>query len=222
MEKSVLAVWTDVTPEGETGFNEWYTHEHVASRVDIPGFLNGFRYRASAGRPKYFAWYETESVQTLNTPEYQNVLENPSPWTRQIMPSFRNTIRCVFKVWHHLGRGHGGYAATFRLSSIPGREAQLLDWLAGTALQEAVKAPGITGAQIWVLDSDATGSPIKETVLRGAPDATVECAVLVEGTDASSLREACRVCLSRASLRQQGAGRDLALGLYRLLYGLGF
>ena len=222
MEKGVLAVWTDVTPEGEAEFNQWYTHEHVASRVDIPGFLNGFRYRASAGRPKYFAWYETESVRTLKTPEYQKVLENPSAWTQEIMPLFRNTIRCVFNVWHHLGRGHGGYATTFRLPLIPERKAQLLDWLAGTALEDVVKKPGITGAQIWVLDSNATGSPIKEAELRGAPDATVACAVLVEGTDASSLREACRVCLSRASLRQQGAGRNLSLGLYRLLYGLGF
>ena len=138
------------------------------------------------------------------------------------MPLFRNTIRCVFNVWHHLGRGHGGYATTFRLPLIPERKAQLLDWLAGTALEDVVKKPGITGAQIWVLDSNATGSPIKEAELRGAPDATVACAVLVEGTDASSLREACRVCLSRASLRQQGAGRNLSLGLYRLLYGLGF
>jgi hypothetical protein len=161
-------------------------------------------------------------VRTLKTPAYQNVLENPSVWTQQIMPSFRNTIRCVFNVWHRFGRGHGGYVATFRLSSIPGRKAQLLDWLSEKALEDLIKAPGITGAQIWVLDVDATGSPIKETELRGTPDATVACAVLVEGTDASSLREACRVCLSRPLLRQQGAGRNVALGIYRLLYGLGF
>ena len=111
---------------------------------------------------------------------------------------------------------------TFRLPLIHGSKAQLLDWLAETAIEDVVKKPGITGAQIWALDIDATGSPIKEAELRGAPDATVACAVLVEGTDASSLREACRACLSRDLLRQQGAGRNLSLGLYRLLYGLGF
>jgi len=222
MKKAVLAVWTDVVPEAEAEFNEWYTREHVASRVDLPGFFNGFRYCAAEGSPKYFAWYETESERTLKTPEYEDVLENPSAWTQRIMPSFRNMIRCVFQIRYSLGRGRGGFAAIFRLPSTPGRDPELTDWLINTAMPSAAKMPGIVGAHLWELDAEATLGPVAEIELRGAPDATVERALLVEGVDASSVQGTCQAWFSLPSLQERGAGPDLAMGLYRFLYGLGF
>jgi hypothetical protein len=51
----------NIPVEIEAEFNDWYTNEHVAERVDLPGFKSAFRFVAADASPKYFAYYETES-----------------------------------------------------------------------------------------------------------------------------------------------------------------
>jgi hypothetical protein len=219
MAGGVLAVWTDVAPRGEAQFNEWYNREHVPERVGVPGFKTGFRYRAAAGQPKYFAWYETRSTRVLASPAYRKVLNNPTDWTRRVMPNFRNTTRLVCRVRAKLGRGHGAVAATIRLMPGEGRSDALDGWLAETALPRAMKMKGIVGAQLWTLDAAATGGPSAESRYRG-PDATVARAVLLEAGDLAAARTACRTLLANAILRKRGAAAGIATGYYRLIYGL--
>ena len=49
-------IWTDIAPEEEAAFNEWYTSEHMPDRVlRVPGFTRGRRFGALSGGPKYLA-----------------------------------------------------------------------------------------------------------------------------------------------------------------------
>ncbi|MGH8056431.1 MAG: hypothetical protein ACREOH_04245, partial [Candidatus Entotheonellia bacterium] len=57
--QGLLAVWMDIPAHVEDDFNRWYNEEHIAERVGIPGFLNGRRYLAIDGAPKYVALYDT-------------------------------------------------------------------------------------------------------------------------------------------------------------------
>ena len=57
--KGMLVTFTEVAPEDELEFNEWYDREHVDERVFMPGFKRARRYLAADGATavKYFATY---------------------------------------------------------------------------------------------------------------------------------------------------------------------
>src|SRR6186713_2598772 len=94
MGEGLLVAWTDVLPEAEQAFNRWYTLEHVPERIGIPGFLRGRRYVAGQReRHRYFTLYETRTIDVLRSPAYVARLNEPSPGTRAMMPSFRNMMR---------------------------------------------------------------------------------------------------------------------------------
>jgi len=54
----LLVVWTDIAPDAEAEFNEWYNSEHIPQLLGVTGFLSGKRYQAIDGKPKYSAIYE--------------------------------------------------------------------------------------------------------------------------------------------------------------------
>ena len=49
----LLMVWTDIAPELDERFNEWYMREHMPDRVlRIPGFRHGRRFVSTSGSPR--------------------------------------------------------------------------------------------------------------------------------------------------------------------------
>ena len=67
----VLLTFTEVPEAREEDFNEWYNREHLDERVGMPGFRRARRYiavegGATDGTPKYFASYETGTVEDLH------------------------------------------------------------------------------------------------------------------------------------------------------------
>ena len=62
----LMMVWTDVPADKEKEFNRWYNEEHLAERLQLPGFLNGARYEAVKGGPRHLAVYELENVAALD------------------------------------------------------------------------------------------------------------------------------------------------------------
>ena len=215
---AVLAVWTDAKVEAEANFNEWYNRQHLNERSDVPGFLSGRRYRAISGRPRYMALYDTTGADILSSAAYRGALDNPTSWTQRIMPSFYNMTRSVLDIQARVGRGYGSIAASFR--PRPGKAATpaLEQWLKETALPLVLEQPGITGAQFLKSNQPSSASGSTEGSLRTEPDASIEWAVFVEGTEPALVRTACQSILPRDCFQEHGAG-TVYRGLYRLLYG---
>ena len=220
MATAVLAFWTDIEPSAEADFNAWYNHQHLAERVGVPGFRTGARYRSVAGRRRYFAFYETDGIATLTSAAYLARLDNPTPWTRRVMPAMRNATRSAFHVRDALGRGRGGIALTLRFAPIGGREEALDGWIRQKALPALLKHPDVLAAQLWQADADASRPATRERALRGESDAVADWALLVEGAEAAAVRAACATELNRARLRGRGAAAGMTVGCYRLLYAL--
>lgn len=210
--EGILAIWTDVLPEHEATFEDWYNRQHLPERRGAPGFLSAARHRAIAGRPRFLAWYRTESPATISAPGYRKLLDNPTPESRAIMPHFRNTIRTVFAVRARAGRGTGGVMATLRLRASPAREAALDRWIENK-LPDLAAAPGMLAAELWLRAEEARPNTI-EAALRG-PDATVERALVLQASHAQAARAALKAIASRDLLRRAGAS-SIDIGLYRL------
>ncbi len=95
---ALLMVFVDIDTEQDADFNDWYNQEHVADLLALPGFLNGARYEAAKGGPRYLACYELESAEAVQTPEYLAFRRSPSAWTQRVAPSGigRNYVRNVY------------------------------------------------------------------------------------------------------------------------------
>jgi hypothetical protein len=132
-----LALWNDIEAAREAEYNLWHTREHVPERVGVPGILSGRRYVArDAERHRYFTLYELEADSVLSSAAYKKVVDNPTPWSRSMRPSFRNFLRYPCKTLISLGQGMGGALAALRCSTAPPRAAieRLFDLETVTAL----------------------------------------------------------------------------------------
>ena len=98
----LLMVWCDVPADKEAEFNRWYTEEHLAERLGVPGFLSAARYEAVKGGPKHLAVYELESPAVMESEAYKKVSNNPTPWTKKTGPQAVATtfIRNIYSMIH--------------------------------------------------------------------------------------------------------------------------
>jgi len=98
----MLAVWSEVPPEHEEEFNEWYNQEHLSERLSVPGVLSAVRYEAVKSGPKYLAVYELEHPSVMQSSEYVTLKNNPTEWSKQMSPNVIGTtyIRNVYEMIH--------------------------------------------------------------------------------------------------------------------------
>ena len=215
--KGVLAFWHDVAPGGDAEFDHWHLREHIPERVAVPGFLRARRYVTLGGPPKYFYFYETESLNTLQSPAYLARLAAPTPLTRQTLPLVRNNKRTACRVVTSLGAGLGGMIAALQFGPRAGHEEALRSWLTGTALPAAAAQPGIVASHL--LEGDAgvsNAAKSDEKKLLEKPDELVRWVLLIEGVDSAGPEAACRELFGSTALTRRGAAEGVIAGTYRL------
>ncbi len=110
-----MTIWCDVAREVRDEFNDWHAHEHMPERLSIPGFRRGSRW-VSADGGSYFILYELESEATLTSTAYLERLNNPTPWSRKMMPHHRNMVRGLCVVESNSGPALGQALLTARFS----------------------------------------------------------------------------------------------------------
>jgi hypothetical protein len=155
----LLAVWTDVAPEAEADFNEWYDKEHVPEIVSIPGVLSGRRYQTLEGGPKYLALYEMADEKVWSSPGFTKVRENPTQWSKKMLPAFRNTQIGVFRRAFAYGDrpGHDAeFVLTVRLNTTPERESEFNEWYNADHLPALCGVDGVYCARRYIA---AEGNP---------------------------------------------------------------
>lgn len=187
--KAAVTIWCDVAPDVREEFDHWHAHEHMPERLSIPGFLRGSRWVGDAG---YFVLYEVKDEATLTSGAYLERLNNPTPWSRKMMPHHRNMVRGLCRVEASSCRALGQALLTVRLSA----RCEL-------DLAELTTRKGLVAAHL-LRNVAHSSAQTAEQKLRGG-DAAPDRVLLVAGYDADAV-----------------AGVDAAgmRGLYRLAYVL--
>ena len=174
----ILAVWNDRDDAVADLYESWYVGQHLPERVNLPGWRFGRRYeRLDNHGPRYFTWYELDSPDACESPEYRARLQNPTPETQRVMRNWRNMSRTVCeRAFHNDARLVGGFVVAARFDNS----------VSGTTLHELVGVAGSPlGSQGW-LSADGglsgTDSAIRtaEQSLRGVDDERIEAALLLE------------------------------------------
>jgi hypothetical protein len=193
--RAAVAMWWDVAPEVRAEWEDWHSTEHMEERLAIPGFLRGSRWVAESGKPSYFVCYEVTDLKAITSGTYLERLNNPSPWSRKMMPQHRNMVRSLCTVRASSGGGLAGMAATIRFSG--GMPALL------------PKRKGLTGAHalesIPAVDTPQTA----EQKIRGG-DAQADQVLVLCGYDVEAVKTAAA----------QFAPPDATVGLYRLAFSM--
>lgn len=219
--KGVLLTFTEVPMAAEEDFNEWYNREHIDERVNMPGFSRARRYCALSGRPKYFASYETSTVEDLAAPDYLARLADQSPWSKRVMARFSYFHRMTCRVSVDMSHGVGGALSLVRFFPAEPVKSALRDWLAEDAMPRLSAMPGLTGATLLENDLDVANAPV---VRQGVADFPVaedqEWALLIDGADAEKAREAAVAIVGPEPLAERGVDGTVEIAHYRFLFGV--
>jgi hypothetical protein len=208
--RAAVAMWYDVPPEVRAEWEDWHSHEHMPERLGIPGFLRGSRWAAVSGEPSYFVLYETARLATLTGGPYLERLNDPTPWSQQMMPHHRNMVRSLCRVRASFGVGLGGALATIRFSPPRRGGRALLKRLVSEVLPGLPARKGLNGVHLLEGQPAAATPQTAEQRMRSG-DAHADRAVLISGYDVDAVG-----AVARDELELPGAVR----GLYRLAYAL--
>ena len=174
---AAVAMWWDVAPEMRAEWEDWHSSEHMPERLAIPGFLRGTRWVAESGEPSYFVLYEVAQLTTITSGAYLERLNNPTPWSRRMMPQHRNMVRSLCALRAGWGGGLPQALATVRFSPRAG------------ALPPLPKGKGLTGAHLLESQPMAGAPQTAEQKIRGG-DGTADWVLLVGGYDAEAVKAA--------------------------------
>ncbi|MEH6832031.1 MAG: hypothetical protein V7661_14445 [Sulfitobacter sp.] len=138
-DQAQLFVWSDINPDHESDFNQWYDREHMEERVRIPGFTGARRYRAVSGSARrYLALYRASSLADFTSEAYRKAFTKQTQWSVTNFGRMSNTRRRVMHVAQEGGFGWGGALVLIEL--VPGAmDAEAI----GNVLSETMSKDGI-------------------------------------------------------------------------------
>jgi len=212
--KAALVMWHGVEEAVRGAHDDWHSHEHLAERLALPGFRRGRRCVSPAGEG-YFLMYEVEALATLTSPAYLDRLNDPSPWSREVIPSITGMSRTLCRVLVSEGTGVGGWIGTRRFSALGERREEWVDHLARIGGGDLASQAGLIGFHLLEGDSTASARRTEEKKLREREDETADLALLVEGYEREAVEDALRGDLGIGALRERGGAEIGDAGLYQ-------
>ncbi len=185
--KGFITMWHDVAPAALPEWTAWHTHEHMAERVGIPGFLEGRRYwNDTLPRQRCFTLYAGDTAEVFRSPAYLERLNNPTPWTARVAPGFGNFLRIACETLASEGDGIGGAIATWRLTLDLGAAPE-----AGRIIRDLRACRAVVAAHFAAARPDITAYRTAESSLRPAgEEAGFDALVLAEGIGHAALASA--------------------------------
>ena len=149
-----LALWNSVVPQRQQEYEIWHSFEHVPERTSLPGFIEARRYRSRTSPRHYFTAYWVESIDAFQTPEYQDVMANPTPWSARMRPALGDFLRLPCTLLGSRGQSSGAHLATCVLDVAPNDLPRLAE-----ALQNIGERHGVARTQ-WGKVADMGVYPV--------------------------------------------------------------
>ena len=238
----MLMTFTEVAPEDEDEYNEWYNREHIAERVATEGSavasavlravsdddvrdLIADLARSHVIEPEWGpaagAWLgrivETGTVQDLADPDYMARLAVQSEWSQKVMAGFTKFDRLTADITIDQTHGVCGWLGVTRLFPEEGMRDRLRESLKTAVLPELGKRLNMLGGCLAENNIDVSNAGLVAQGKPVPPGQTPEWVVLLDGATEAAVRDA-NDGLAEAL---EDAGID-AVSLDRTIYGFLF
>jgi hypothetical protein len=172
--------------------------------MQIPGFLSARRYRALGDSQAYMAIYSCTDLAVLEQPQYQEILVEPTPLTKKMMPHFRNMVRSACDETWSAGTGLGGAAVVLRCAPKQGQEQLARDFIEQKLYPQFARANCLVRLALWEACAGAGAAPSPEEARRGRPDERVNWVLFFEVYDLTTCEELLQQPTTRLTLEQHG------------------
>jgi hypothetical protein len=226
--QGLLAIWADIEPDYQQEFVKWHNCEHVAERVSLPGFHVGHRYRALDKARDFFMVYETDTADVMQSEPYLHAQNHPTPWTRQSISHFRNTLRTIYTLVAVAGQQpalEAPYVLLVRSNppAEPGGAEEVRRWYREEHLPRLCAVPGTLRARLYRANTAISNIVTEERRVHGAAAGTQEFLAMYELTspdipNSDTWREAARG--TAWSAKMVAALRDVERERYWLDFAL--
>ncbi|MEO7760451.1 MAG: hypothetical protein ABIS68_00925 [Casimicrobiaceae bacterium] len=206
-----LALWNDITRQREPEYDQWHTLEHVPERVAVTGIHEARRYvNRQRERHRYFTLYDCEDMGVFESPEYVDLLQNPTPWSTAMRPDFSNFVRapCAVRASHGIGIG-----AAIACLCVAGKSAN--DASIATALAHARTLPRITATHWGTGAGGLPTIPWKQTPAATASPRVFDNVLLIEALDRAAAEAALSAAMQVAGLPEV---KDFGADVYDLTF----
>jgi hypothetical protein len=218
---ALLVVSTDVAPEDEADFNDWYNREHIDDLLRLPGFRRARRYGSAGAPPRFLAVYEVEEIGALAAPVYLDLLADQSAWSRSIIARFTSHERLCCRVSVDAAHGLGGALGVARLAGA-GEGDGFRHHLATSVFPELIARFDLHGAVFAENDLDVVNAPARLRGVGFAEAREPQSLILVEGGDLPPVDAALEALRTALAASLPDAGRHLrSTRSYRMLYANG-
>jgi hypothetical protein len=217
---AALAIWFEVAAPDLEDLDAWYPRQHLPERLSVPGFLRGRRYAATGGGLPFFTLYETRDVAVLSSAAYLERLNNPTDWTRRVLPTFRHMLRNAYRLAARSPRDLvRPDLATVRIKPDSGRGPHVRQWLERDGVAAVSGVAGVAAVGLYASDTSGTSVATEERRIVGGQVEPATPFLAVCELDGPGAAEA-------LGDFWRGWGRKLAaevtVDTYRLMYGLGW
>ena len=95
---TILVVMMDVDPAHEADFHRWYNEEHLAERLEIPGYISARRFKLEEGEGvlKYLCIWELEDGSPLHSEAYKAQQQRPSELRDRVHTYIKQRMRGLY------------------------------------------------------------------------------------------------------------------------------
>ena len=139
-------IFTDVDPEKDEEFRQWYDTEHEPLLNSVEGVLQNYKGVNLTGRKqKYFFLYVHKTANIQNSEEYRAVSQ--TEWSRKVRPFVKNFEA---ESYNAIPGGQiprdlvqGAVIRTVRFGLKPDSEAQFQNWFDKVCVPVATKISGL-------------------------------------------------------------------------------
>lgn len=209
-----LAIWCEMSADDLANYRNWLTLEHIADRITSPGFLGMRLCTAVDNERAHFFLYATESPTVLKAPPYLHILNNPSPWTKQLMVKFGPFDRAAGERVLKIGRGFGSHLL---VSRVRGGGA-VNPVVAREALKALIDLPDTVGVRWMRNHRDTTGLQSAEKQMRKGVEGDFDHLLVVEAlSEAGTAWAHARLTSAVEGALPGATGHDSRI--YRVIYG---
>jgi len=175
-----IGIWSDIAPETETDYVHWLAREHTTERLSTSGFLGVRVFRAlHVPMNRFFILYELQNADVVGSPEYVVRLNDPTPWSKRIMPKLGNFVRGGGRLVASAGIGQGGFVSAIPLSAPLPNDFE-------TWTRKLSQLDRIAAVRAFETDDAQTSITTNEKNLR-ANDGSFGSLVLLEALDEGAL-----------------------------------
>jgi hypothetical protein len=176
---AAITMWCDIDPLAWTDFENWHVREHLPERMGVDGFVRGTRWRSESRSHGVFVLYELEDLSAFQGPSYQQRLNDPTPWTKRVMPAVKNMMRTPSRITQRTGAGLGNSLLTLGMRPRLGSEEDLRGWLSNQCTSALIDL-GASSVILLEADKHLPRASTAEHALRGVEDQVGDWCLLVD------------------------------------------